>query len=71
MAGQKRPALLLLKAPSACCADKGRRVAREAQEEARQYPRGRWWGLDPDWVGRRGQNLRMGMCFGIRANRIC
>lgn len=70
MAGQRRPALVLLKAP-ACRADQGRRVTGEAQEEAEQYPRGRWWGLDQDGVGRRGQNLRMGMCFGIRANRIC
>lgn len=50
---------------------KGRRVTGDAQEEAGHYPRGRWWGLDLDGVGRRGQNLRMGMCFGIRANRIC
>ena len=36
-----------------------------------KHSRWRWWGLDPDGVEKRGPNLRMGMRFGIRANRIC
>lgn len=45
-------------------------VQRKA-EGLSEKPRRRPWGLDLNGVGRRGRSLRMEMCFGIRANRIC